>query len=136
MSGIEHAGGVSSTTHAIRVVVLGREDLRTAIAQALADAGIDVVAGCGSREEALAMVDERRPDVCVVDREIDGGGLIATAALASPPRTPKVIVVGGGDAPAERRAADFAGASAYLPGAPNAVRLVAAVRAAAGATGT
>ncbi|MFL5954170.1 MAG: response regulator [Gaiellaceae bacterium] len=123
---------MSSTAKVIRVVVAGRDGVRRTIGDALAEAGIEVVARCASREEALTAVDERQPDVCVVDREIDGGGLIATAALASPPRPPRVIVVGGGDAPAERRAADFAGAAGYLPGAPDAARLVAAVRAVAG----
>ena len=120
---------MTSSAESIRVLVAGRADLRQAVSLALAAAGIDVVARCGTREEALAAVEGTRPDVCVVDREIAGGGLIATAALASPPRPPKVIVVGGGGARAERRAADFAGASDYLPGAPDAARLVAAVRA-------
>ena len=93
---------------------------------------MNVVAGCGSRAEALEAVGSARPDVCIVDREVDGGGLIATAALASPPRPPKVLVIGGGDAPEERRAAEYAGAAEYLPGDPDAGRLVAAVQALAG----
>ena len=115
----------------IRVLVAARDRLSQTISLALTDAGMDVVARCGTPEEALAAVEGMRPDVCVVDRGIDGGGLIATAALASPPRPPKVIVVGGGGAAAERRAADLAGASDYLPGAPDAARLVAAVTAVA-----
>src|SRR5436305_10623399 len=104
---------MSPAAAAIRVVILGRAHLRRAIRDALVGAGIDVVAGCGSREEALTAVGETRPDVCVVDREIDGGGLIATAALASPSRPPHVLVIGGGGAPEERRAAELAGAADY-----------------------
>ena len=117
-----------SCVHAIRVVILGRAHLRRAIHDQLAAAGLTVVAECASRREALEAVGSSRPDVCVVDRAIDGGGLIAMAAIASPPRPPRVIVVGGGDAPEERRAAKFAGASDYLPGNPDAASLVAAVK--------
>jgi DNA-binding NarL/FixJ family response regulator len=113
-------------------VIVGRAPLRRGIQDALDAAGIEVVAGCESREEALSAVGEMRPDVCVVDREIEGGGLIATAALASPPSPPKVLVIGGGGAAAERRAAHLAGAAGYLPGAPDAASLVAAVSALAG----
>lgn len=127
---------MSPNAEAIRVVIVGRAHLRRAINDALVGAGIEVVAGCDSREEALTAVGETRPDVCVVDREIEGGGLIATAALASPPRPPKVLVIGGGDARAERRAAQIAGAAGYLPGAPDAASLVAAVSALAGTTRT
>jgi DNA-binding NarL/FixJ family response regulator len=91
-----------------------------------------VVAGCATREEALAAVRWSRADVCIVDRAIDGGGLIATAAIASPPwppRPPEVLVIGGGPAPEERRAATFAGAADYLPGDPDPARLIAAVAA-------
>src|SRR6476646_8053305 len=96
--------------HPIRVVVVGRKQLRRAVADALTAAGMDVTA-YASREEALAAVVQGRPDICVVDRETAGGGLIATAALSSPAPQPRVLVVGGGSADAERRAADLAGAA-------------------------
>jgi DNA-binding NarL/FixJ family response regulator len=110
----------------IKVVVVGRKKLRRSVADTLAAVGIEV-RECGSRGEALAAVEQTQPDVCIVDRETGGGGLIATAALSSPTARPKVLVVGGGSARAERRAADLAGAAGYLPGAPDAERLVAAV---------
>jgi DNA-binding NarL/FixJ family response regulator len=116
----------------IRVVILGRAQLRREIHEVLAAAGMTVVAGCETREEALVAVRWARPNVCVVDRAIGGGGLIATAAIASPPRPPEVIVIGGGPAPEERRAARFAGAAEYLPGDLDAASLVAAVAALAG----
>ena len=70
----------------------------------------------------MATVRGRTTDVVIVDRNLHGGGLIAAAALAARRRRPKVLVVGG-DAPGERRAARLAGASAYLPrsSAPNAI---------------
>jgi DNA-binding response OmpR family regulator len=117
---------MSSSRRPIKVVVVGRRKLRRPVAEALAASGIEVTE-CGSREEALAAVEKTQPDVCIVDRETGGGGLIATAALSSPAARPKVLVIGGGSARAERRAADLAGAADYLPGAPDAKRLVAAV---------
>jgi DNA-binding response OmpR family regulator len=117
---------MSSSPRPVRVVVVGRKKLRRSVAETLAASGIEVIE-CGSRSEALAVVEREQPDVCVVDRETGGGGLIATAALSSPATRPKVLVVGGGPARAERRAADLAGAADYLPGAPDPERLVAAV---------
>src|SRR3954453_14036048 len=110
----------------IRVVILGRAQLRREIHEVLAAGGVTVVAGCDTREEALVAVRWARPDVCVVDRAIGGGGLIPPAAIASPPRPPEGIVIGGGSAREERRAARFAGAAEYLPGDLDAASLVAA----------
>jgi DNA-binding NarL/FixJ family response regulator len=134
VSGDAHASGMASSRAPVKVVVVGRKKLRRAVADALAASGIEVTE-CGSRVEALAAVEQTHPDVCVVDRETGGGGLIATAALSSPATRPKVLVIGGGPARAERRAAGLAGAAEYLPGAPDTERLVAAVVALA-ATGS
>jgi DNA-binding NarL/FixJ family response regulator len=98
----------------IRVVLAGRSELVELLSDALRAPGIHILASCHDRGAALAAVRRESPDVCIVDRELDGGGLIAAAAVASPRPAPKVLVVGDQDAPAEKRAARLAGASAYL----------------------
>ena len=86
-----------------------------------------VAAECGSAAELLAAVSREQPDVCVLDRELRGGGLSVTAAIASPRRTPKVLVVGGRASPAEIRAARLAGAAGWVPADVDPAALAAAV---------
>jgi len=65
----------------------------------------------------------------VLERDLRGGCLVATAAIALPKRAPKVLVVGGGDSPAEVRAARLAGAAGCLPTDVDGEDLAAAVAA-------
>jgi len=111
----------------IRVVLAGRPELVETLNDALRAPGIRVVASCTNRVQALTAIRQVSPDVCIVDRELAGGGLIAAAAAASPLPAPKVLVVGDQNAPAERRAARLAGAAAYLPRSSDAASFVAAV---------
>jgi DNA-binding NarL/FixJ family response regulator len=107
------------------VVLAGRPDLVAVLNDALRAPGIRVIASCTDRAQTLAAVRKASPDVCIVDHELAGGGLIAAAAAASPP--PKVLMVGDENAPAERRAARLAGASAYIARSSDAASFVAAV---------
>ena len=111
--------------NSIRVVLAARRPLLGALTDALAAPGVEIVAGCTSREEALTAIGRSRPDVCIVDRDLAGGSLIATAAIALV-HSPKVVVIGGRDGGVER-AFGLAGASAYLPGDLDAAGLLAAV---------
>jgi DNA-binding NarL/FixJ family response regulator len=97
----------------LQVAVAGSVEFAANLRRALDDAGIEIVAECTNRPEAIRVVRTGRPDLCIVDRDLDGGGLITAAAIASP-RQPIVIVVGPGS-PAERRAVRLAGATASLP---------------------
>src|SRR2546423_9578511 len=92
----------------IRVVIAARAAVRRTLRNALTAAGMEVAADCGNATDLLAAVNRERPDVCVLDRELPGGGLIATAAIATPRRAPKVLVVGGRGSQVERRAAHLA----------------------------
>jgi DNA-binding NarL/FixJ family response regulator len=74
-------------------------------------------------------VRRENPQLCVLDRDLPGAGLAAIAALTSPGRPPKLVVVGGRGSPAEARAARLAGADACLPGTVDADRLAAALAA-------
>jgi DNA-binding NarL/FixJ family response regulator len=114
-------------TTAIRVVVAARTGLRAKLHDALSAAGMQIAAECGSSAELVAAVSRERPDVCVLDRELHGGGLSATAAITSPRQAPKVLVVGGHASPPEIRAARLAGAAGCLPADIDAAALAAAV---------
>ena len=116
----------------IRVLLAGRPELVEVLNEALRTPGIRVIASCTNRAQTIAAIREATPDVCIVDRELAGGGLIAAAAAASPVPAPKVLVVGDQNAPAERRAARLAGAAAYLPRSSDAASFVAAVSELAG----
>ena len=112
------------------VVIAAREPLWRSIHEALTDGGHRVAESCTALADTLTAVRRTHPDVCVVDRELPGGGLAAIAALALPGRQPQVIVIGAGS-PAEVRAALLAGAAECLPYAVKPKDLAAAVSAAA-----
>jgi two-component system, NarL family, nitrate/nitrite response regulator NarL len=100
---------------------------RVALRAAAHSAGLVVVGECASAAEAIALASRESPDVCVLERNLPGGALAAAAAIVAPRRPPAVLLVGGSDSPAERRAALLAGASGYVPGEPDAVRLAEAL---------
>lgn len=113
----------------VRVVIAARATARRSLRDGLSAAGIDVAADCGSAAELLAAISRERPDVCVLERELAGGGLVAAVAVATPRPAPKVLVVGGRGTPAELRAARLAGAAGSVPTDIDAAGLVAAVSA-------
>jgi len=117
----------SSSPSPIRVVIAARTSVRDQLRDALAAAGIEVAATCGDVAELVAAIARERPDVCVLDRELRGGAFGATAAIATPRRTPRVLVVGGRGSPAERRAARLAGADDCLPSHIDAATVAAVV---------
>jgi DNA-binding NarL/FixJ family response regulator len=97
-----------------RIVIAARAGVVShAVRRALAAAGFAVVADSEDAATLVATVARERPDLCVLDAALPGGGLVAAAAIASPGVPPDVIVLGGGGTP-EARAAEIAGASAYL----------------------
>ena len=110
-----------------RAVIAARRSLRATLHDAVAEAGFEVAAECDDAGELLAAVALEHPDVCVLDRELRGGGLAATAAIATPQPAPKVLVVGGRGAPAEVRAARLAGATDCVPADIDAAGLAAAI---------
>jgi len=118
---------MTSAASRIRVVIAARASIRADLHATLAGAGMDVAADCDTVGELLAAVSRERPDVCVLDRELHGGGLSAIAAVASPRPAPKVLVVGGRAAPAEVRAARLAGAAGCVPADVDPAALAAAV---------
>jgi len=70
----------------------------------------------------------------VLERELRGGGLSATAAIASPNGAPQVLVLGGRGSRAVLRGARLAGAADCLTSDVDMISLVAAVHALASPT--
>lgn len=97
-----------------RLVIAARGGIvSTAVRRSLAAAGFSVLADCSDARSAVAAVRRERPDLCVLDAGLPGGALVAAAAIAIPARPPAIVVVGEGGDP-ESRAAELAGASAYV----------------------
>ena len=113
----------------IRVVIASREALRPILRDAVRQAGMQLAADCADAAQLLAAVARERPDLCLLDRELRGGGLAATAAIASPRQAPKVLVIGGRGSPAEVRAARIAGATDAVRADIDSAGLAAAVTA-------
>ena len=120
-----------SARKSVSVVIAAREPLQRSIYEALTERGHKVAESCTALDDTLAAVRRAHPDVCVVDRELPGGGLAAIAALAGHGRRPRVIVIGG-ESPAEVRAALLAGASECVSETIEPEELAAAVLAAVG----
>lgn len=118
----------------IRVVIAAREGMRRTLRDLAGRAGLEIAAECVDGGELVAVVARSRPDLCLLDRDLHGGYLAATAAIATPPRAPRVIIVGGRVSPVEIRAARLAGAVDCLPIDIDADELAAAAAAVVGKT--
>lgn len=96
--------------------------------------GIEVVGEAGSGEEALALVARLRPDVVLMDLQLDGGmdGVTATRHLTSGDAAgPRVLVLTMFDTDADITRAIEAGATGYLLKAERPEELFTAIRNAA-----
>lgn len=111
------------------VIAAGRGALRLALSRALTAAGFLVTAECSSAHEAVDAVAQDRPDICIVDANLPGGGLVAAAAIALPSPPPAVLVIDPDGTDAALRAAEIAGASGYVRGELDDDRLTDAVSA-------
>lgn len=65
----------------VSVVVAARGPVRGLIRAPLAAAGVVIAAEPGDLVEASGAVVERRPQLCVLDRDLPGAGVTAIAAL-------------------------------------------------------
>jgi two-component system, NarL family, nitrate/nitrite response regulator NarL len=102
---------------------------RLGIRVALEQAGFLVVAERPTAAEAVAGALTTRPDACVLDISLAGGGLHAARAVTMRLPDTAVIMLTPDPNEDELFAALGAGASAYLPKATGAVHLVATLRA-------
>jgi DNA-binding NarL/FixJ family response regulator len=109
------------------VIAAGRGVLRLGLRRALMAAGFEITAECKDAHEAVEAVARDRPDICIVDSGLPGGALVASAAIALPSPPPAVLVIDPYGTDAALRAAEIAGASAYLRGDLDEDRLADAV---------
>jgi DNA-binding NarL/FixJ family response regulator len=98
------------------VVIAAREGVRNRIRAPLQAAGLEIAAESSDLGEALEAVVRRRPQLCLLDRELPGAGVTTIAALATPRPRPKLLVIGGNADAASVRADHLAGAARSLPG--------------------
>jgi DNA-binding NarL/FixJ family response regulator len=98
----------------LRVVVASRhQPTRSRIRAAVERAGFAVVAECGDGATATAAVVRERAHLCLIDSDLPGAGEV-TAAIASLPLAPKVVVFGSTTDQEALFAALELGASGYL----------------------
>jgi DNA-binding NarL/FixJ family response regulator len=98
------------------VVVEDHAELRTMYVRFLDDAGdVDVIAQCGSAADGIEATARLRPDVVLIDLSLpDMPGMDAITLLHAGSPGVHVIVVSGADAVVAARAAQAAGAAAYV----------------------
>jgi CheY-like chemotaxis protein len=73
-----------ATTLKRSVLLAARTPVSGRLRKALAEQGIVVVAECVTAAEAIETAARELPDVCVLDRQLPGGVLTATAAITAP----------------------------------------------------
>ena len=77
-----------------RVLIADRaQATRAAIRAALEEAGHVVCADCEHAASAVAAAERTCPGVCLIDLDLPGGGISAVRAIASPGRSPRIIVL-------------------------------------------
>ncbi len=89
----------------------------------------DVVGEAGSGEEAIALATELEPDVVLLDVRMPGmGGLLAARALCAERGDCRVVMLSLHDDVSTRRAAEEAGACAFVGKQEGSERLVRVIR--------
>ena len=104
-----------NATGSKRVVIADDEPgARSALAEMLAEEGFDVVGQAGDGEQAVAMAQALRPDVIIIDVELDKkDGIEAAGRIASEKIAPVVVISAVSHRDLVTRARD-AGAVGYL----------------------
>lgn len=87
---------------------------RAGIRAALEAAGHRVSAECEDAASAVEATERTRPEVCVVDLDLPGGGISAVRAIAARRRPPRVLVLAGRLREPDFFAALRAGAQGFL----------------------
>jgi DNA-binding NarL/FixJ family response regulator len=102
--------------------------IRLGVRMALSRGGFEVVGEAGDREEAIKLVLRERPDVCLLDIYMPGGGIEAAAELAELAPSTAVVMLTVSTRTEDVLAALRAGAVGYLPKDTHPDRLPAALR--------
>lgn len=101
--------------------------IRMGVRMALADGGFDVVAEAADRDGAVEAVLRERPDICLLDVRMPGGGIEAVAILANAAPETAVVMLTVSTSPQDMLAALRHGAKGYLPKDTSPTRLPAAL---------
>ena len=113
-----------------RVLVAGHDSATlNGIRMALEEEGIVVCGRVASAEELIDAVSRLEPDVCLVDVDIPGGGLVAAAQMRAWRSSVAVVMLASVLDEEEFLKAMAVGAVGYLPKSISAKRLPAVVRA-------
>ncbi len=113
-----------------RVLVAGNDSATiNGIRMALKDEGIDLCGQVASAAELIEAVGRLEPDVCLVDVDIPGGGLVAAAEMRAWRSNVAVVMLASDLDEEDFLKAMTVGAVGYLPKSISAKRLPAVVRA-------
>jgi DNA-binding NarL/FixJ family response regulator len=114
----------------VRPTVVVADDhppIRVGVSMALARGGFDVVAEAADRDGAVEAVLRERPDICLLDINMPGGGIEAAAILARSAPETAVVMLTVSTSPQDMLAALRCGAKGYLPKETSPNRLPAAL---------
>jgi DNA-binding NarL/FixJ family response regulator len=117
-------------TKATRVLVADAHlPTRTGIRLLLERSGFEVCAEAANADAAVAAAQREQPEICLVDADLPGGGILATARISSQiPSTDVVVIASTADEDGVANAL-HAGASGYLPADSEPQGMVRALRA-------
>lgn len=101
--------------------------LRIGVRMALARGGFAVVAEAADRDGAVEAVLRERPDVCLLDINMPGGGIEAVAILSHAAPETALVMLTVSESPQDMLAALRYGAKGYLPKDTSPSRLPAAL---------
>lgn len=101
--------------------------IRMGVRGALQRGGFDVVAEAADRDGAVEAVLRERPDICLLDINMPGGGIEAVAILARVAPATAVVMLTVSASPQDMLAALRYGAKGYLPKDTSPARLPAAL---------
>ncbi len=118
----ERAGGAPSI-----VIADDHPAIRLGVRMALMRGGFRVVAEAADRDGAVSAVLRERPDVCLLDVRMPGGGIEAAQRLAHDASSTSVVMLTVSDSTDDVLAALRAGAVGYLPKDTHPDRLPAAL---------
>lgn len=109
------------------VVADDHPPIRMGVRMALAQGGFDVVGEAADRDGAVEVVLRERPDICLLDISMPGGGIEAAAILAQAAPETAVVMLTVSTSPQDVLAALRCGAKGYLPKETSPARLPAAL---------
>jgi DNA-binding NarL/FixJ family response regulator/signal transduction histidine kinase len=121
-------GGVAPMSHAPTVVLADDHPvIRLGVRMALMRGGFEVLAEAADRDGAVEAVLRERPDVCLLDISMPGGGIEAAAILSHAVPGTALVMLTVSESPEDMLAALRSGAKGYLAKDTSPERLPAAL---------